>query len=333
MKSSTKMTMLTTLALSSIMIISSENWLNMWMGLEINMMSFIPMLQENNKTNSSQSKMMYFLVQSMSSIMFLFTIIINPMMMYSNMKNEIIMTIITISMCMKLGMAPIHMWFISMINKISWNNCLMLMTWQKMAPMYILTNTLNNIKIISIMAVMSAMTGAIGGINQTSIKKIMAFSSINHMSWMLICLSYDNEMWMKYLIIYSMIIIIMIQVFKKNSTLYINQMNMNYKTNMEKISMIILFLSLGGLPPFIGFLPKWIVIESLIKTNSTMILTILIMSSMITLYYYMRMISPTIMSQSTTNKWNFKKNKMNNTHMMNMMLNLTLPLTMIMNML
>uniref|UniRef100_C5HIM4 NADH-ubiquinone oxidoreductase chain 2 n=1 Tax=Aquarius paludum TaxID=95691 RepID=C5HIM4_AQUPA len=332
-KLSTKTMALMTLIMSTIMVLSSENWFSMWMGLEINMLSFIPLMEESKKHKSSEAKMMYFLIQSLSSIMFLFMIITNPMMMMNEMITEkITIIMMTMSMMMKMGVAPLHMWFINIMNKISWNNCLILMSWQKIAPMFILSNIYNNNMIINICAIMSSMIGAIGGINQTSMQKIMAFSSVNHLGWMIICLNFDNEMWIKYLIIYSIMITMLTTMFNKNSINFINQMNMNTKNNMEKMNIMIMFLSLGGLPPFIGFLPKWIVIQSMINEGSMTTIMILMFTSMVTLFYYMRMMSPMIMSFNTMNKWNIKNNNLKNFNMFSMTINLALPLTMIMNM-
>nr|YP_011010693.1 NADH dehydrogenase subunit 2 [Metrocoris communis]WPW47373.1 NADH dehydrogenase subunit 2 [Metrocoris communis] len=333
-KISTKMLMMITLIISTLIVISSENWFSMWMGLEINMMSFIPMMENNKNYLSSESKMMYFLIQSLSSMIFIFMIIMNPLIMIKEeLVNNMMMNIISMSMMMKMGMAPVHMWFINIMNKMSWNNCLIIMTWQKMAPMFILSNTINNSMIINSWAILSAMTGAIGGINQTSIKKIMAFSSVNHMSWMIMCMKYDGEMWIKYLIIYSLMIILLIEVFSKKSINYINQINTNMKTQMEKMNMLIMMLSLGGLPPFIGFMPKWMVIQSLISTNSMLTIFILMMSSMITLFYYMRMVSPMIMNKSMMNKWNNKNINMKMNYMYSFIMNMMLPITMMINML
>nr|YP_011010420.1 NADH dehydrogenase subunit 2 [Metrocoris tenuicornis]WPW47035.1 NADH dehydrogenase subunit 2 [Metrocoris tenuicornis] len=331
-KISTKMLMTITLIMSTIMVISSENWFSMWMGLEINMMSFIPMMEKNNNYLSSESKMMYFLMQSMSSIMFIFMVIMNPLIMIKEKNTDnMIMNIITMSMMMKMGAAPIHMWFVNIMNKMNWNNCLIMMTWQKIAPMFILSNTIQNSKVITICSMLNAIIGAIGGINQTSIKKMMAFSSINHMGWMIMCMKFDNEMWMKYLMIYSIMMIMFINMMSKKSINYMNQMNLNLKTTTEKINMLIMMLSLGGLPPFIGFMPKWLVIQSMISTNSLFTTMILMMSSMITLFYYMRMITPIIMSNNMMNKWNNKNMnpKMNYMHMF--IINMMLPITMIMN--
>nr|AKN01351.1 NADH dehydrogenase subunit 2 [Ptilomera tigrina] len=314
LKKSTKIMMMMTLIMSTIMVISSENWFSMWMGLEINMLSFIPLMEEYKNYFSSQSKMMYFLIQSLSSIMFIFIIVMNPISIINEvMTNQLYMIMLTLSMMMKMGMAPVHMWFVNIMNKMNWMNCTILMTWQKLAPMYIMSNFISNNSMINMCSILSAMIGAIGGLNQTSIKSIMAYSSINHLGWITICLSHDNETWMKYLIIYSMMIFIMTKFMEKKSINFINQMNINLKTKTEKMNFMIMMLSLGGLPPFIGFLPKWLVIQSLMNNDCKISILILMMSSMITLFYYMRMITPMLMMNNYINKWNIKSKNMKTT--------------------
>nr|YP_011010576.1 NADH dehydrogenase subunit 2 [Halobates poseidon]WPW47230.1 NADH dehydrogenase subunit 2 [Halobates poseidon] len=333
MKISTKILMLTTTLMSTLLVLSSENWFSMWMGLEINMLSFIPLMENSKNLMSSESKMIYFIIQSMASMMFLFMITVNPLIMINeNMISYMPMSIITLSMSMKIGMAPMHLWFINIMKKLKWKSCMMLMTWQKIAPLYVLSNTNNNILMINVLAISSALIGAIGGINQTSLKKIMAYSSVNHLGWITTCIIYDNETWMKYLIIYSLIIFMLTDNFTKKSINFINQMNINMKTKTEKISIIMLMLSLGGLPPFLGFMPKWMVIQSLMNNECKITIMILMMTSMITLFYYMRMITPVIMTNNYINKWNMKSKNMKMSYMMNFLINMMLPITMIISM-
>nr|YP_011010290.1 NADH dehydrogenase subunit 2 [Ventidius malayensis]WPW46905.1 NADH dehydrogenase subunit 2 [Ventidius malayensis] len=332
LKNSNKNMMMLSLILSTIMVISSENWFSIWIGLEINMMSFVPLMEKSKNFLSSESKMIYFIIQSSASIMFMFTIISNPIIMIKEeMLDSTTMAIMTMSMATKMGMAPMHLWFINIISKISWGNCMILMTWQKLAPMYVISTLYNNSVIITSISILSALVGAIGGINQTSIKKVLAFSSINHMGWMTICLKHNNETWIKYLLIYSIMIILLTKNLEMKSINFINQMNINMKTKIEKTNFLIMMLSLGGLPPFIGFLPKWLVIQSLIQTESMFTLFILMMTSMITLFYYLRMITPMIMSNNIINKWNTNSFNMKTNYMIMMGFNMMLPLTLIIN--
>nr|UYC28865.1 NADH dehydrogenase subunit 2 [Cardiastethus sp.] len=326
MKFSTNMLFMLIMILSTILVVNSSSGISMWMGLEINMMSFIPLLYKSKTSNTSESCMMYFLIQSFSSMIFLFSILINSMMLFKIQESIMLLTLISISI--KMGMAPFHFWFPEIMNKMSWNNCIMLMTWQKIAPLYIMSQ-LSNMEIINFLILASVITGAIGGLNQTSLRKILSFSSINHLGWMVSCLKFNNNMWLLYLILYSTIVIIFIHILKKKSAIYLNQVFKNASVT-EKITMSFSMMSLGGLPPFLGFMPKWIVIQSMMYFNNILMMTIMVMMSLITLFYYMRMISSMLMINSSINKWMINKTNIN-LLIMNF-INIILPMALILNM-
>nr|YP_009472895.1 NADH dehydrogenase subunit 2 [Aphelocheirus jendeki]AST10099.1 NADH dehydrogenase subunit 2 [Aphelocheirus jendeki] len=324
LKNSSKLLFLTTLIMSTILVISSNNWFSLWMGLEINLISFIPIMSYMKNNFSAESCMLYFLVQSMSSVLFLFFILLSITLL--KMNNILIETLIMSSMMIKMGSAPFHFWLPEIMEKMNWVNCMILMTWQKIAPMTILSYLSQNNKLLLIAAMTGTVIGAMGGINQTSIRKIMAYSSIAHLGWMLACMTMENEMWIYYLMIYSFIVIMLSNMFNYKSILYMNQLNFTSKSMMEKITYLILLLSLGGLPPFLGFLPKWMVIQSLMNNQMYLTLTVLVMTTLITLFYYLRMSSTMIMMNSSINKWNTLSYNNNKLLMINITVNFMLPM-------
>nr|YP_009643480.1 NADH dehydrogenase subunit 2 [Dysdercus decussatus]APO08923.1 NADH dehydrogenase subunit 2 [Dysdercus decussatus] len=313
------------LIMSTIITLTSNNWLGMWMGMEMNLMSFIPMLSEKMNKKASQSMMIYFLTQSIGSIILLFTILSNKFIMY-NINDQLMKTILIMSLMIKLGGAPFHMWLPEMMSNMSWKNAVILMTWQKIAPMTILSN--NNEKSMFMFIIMSTMIGAIGGLNQTSIRKMMAYSSINHLSWMMMMMMMENN-WYLYLMIYSLIIMMLFLMLNKKNILFMNQLNMNKMTIMEKMTLTTLMMSMGGLPPFIGFLPKWMTIQSMLNSSMWMMLMLMVMMSLITLFYYLRMMYPLILIYNTKTKWINLMTKSKMTIMI-MLLNILLPIMLMM---
>nr|YP_008815283.1 NADH dehydrogenase subunit 2 [Oncocephalus breviscutum]AGO28000.1 NADH dehydrogenase subunit 2 [Oncocephalus breviscutum] len=314
-----------TMIMGTVMAISSETWLGIWMGLEMNLISFVPILFKDKNKKSSESCMIYFLVQSLGSILMLISILSNSFIMNSPlMSEELLKMILTLSMLIKLGIPPFHFWFPEIMEKMTWPNCLILMTWQKIAPLTIISYIIEN-KLIPVIIIISTVVGAIGGLSQTSIRKIMAFSSINHMGWMLACLKFNNEFWMKYLMIYSLIILMMVFVFNEYSSYFINQLTSTSPELMKKSLIIMLLMSLGGLPPFMGFMPKWLVIQAMIMSNSIMIMMIMIASTLITLFYYLRLITTTLLINSTVIKWNQDKLMNKSMIMLMITINVSLP--------
>nr|YP_009485578.1 NADH dehydrogenase subunit 2 [Amblythyreus gestroi]AVZ00714.1 NADH dehydrogenase subunit 2 [Amblythyreus gestroi] len=325
MNNSSKLLFYITLIMSTLLIISSDNLLGMWMGLEINMISFIPILSKNKNMMASESCMIYFLTQSMGSILLISTILMNSLIMVSpSLINETISIIMIMSLMIKLGAPPFHFWFPSILEKMSWSESFILMTWQKIGPLIIISHIINKESTLPIIVIMAVTVGAIGGLNQTSIQKIMAYSSISHLGWMFMCMKYNNQLWIWYLLIYSFIIMMMTYMFNYFSANYINQLNMNNSSLMEKLLLTTMFMSLGGLPPFLGFLPKWMVIQNMILSNSTTILMIMILSTLITLFFYLRMISTVMMINFSFPKWtNNSKSKSFSSKML--LVNLLLP--------
>nr|ASN65950.1 NADH dehydrogenase subunit 2 [Odontocheila batesii] len=308
-----KMIFILTLMMGTLISVSSSTWLGTWMGLEINLLSFIPLMKEKNNPYSSESSMKYFLIQAMASAVFLFSIILMSAMNHFNseiyMINEFNLTIINSSLLMKMGAAPFHFWFPEIIEGMNWINSLILMTWQKIAPMMILSYSLKSSNFIMIIIIMCSIIGSLGGLNQTSLRKIMAFSSINHIGWMISSFMSNEMMWSIYFSIYTLISTTIILMLNSFNIFYLSQMFILMNKNiLIKFSMLLNFLSLGGLPPFLGFLPKWMIIQQLSNNYSLMIL-IMILATLITLFFYMRIAYTSIMINH--NQMNFEMKNYN----------------------
>nr|UAV89239.1 NADH dehydrogenase subunit 2 [Trithemis aurora] len=284
----------------TIISISSSSWLGMWMGLEMNLLSFIPLINKNKTPYESESSMKYFLVQAMASILFIIAVLMNEMSDFS-MEN-FSPYLVASSLLMKMGAAPFHFWFPGVMEGIDWMNCFILMTWQKLAPFILISyKMMNNLMITAI--IMSTLIGSVGGLNQNSIRKIMAYSSISHIGWMLTALMISNSMWLIYFSIYMILNMAVIFIFNSQSMYHLSQGFFTQSKPFIKFSMMISMLSLGGLPPFLGFLPKWLVIQNMITENWSMILIFMVMMTLLTLYFYMRVMFSSFMFLNQEIKW------------------------------
>nr|YP_009740732.1 NADH dehydrogenase subunit 2 [Calliptamus barbarus]QID03707.1 NADH dehydrogenase subunit 2 [Calliptamus barbarus] len=310
---STKLLFLSTLMMGTILSISSNSWFGVWMGLEINLLSFIPLLANNKNMMMNESSIKYFIVQAMASTMLLFSILLIQMKYPMGWESEIIPSMmISSSLLLKIGAAPFHFWFPEVMGASSWINCLTLMTWQKIAPMMVLSYCIQLSTFMFLITTLSIIIGAIGGLNQTSLRQLLAYSSISHLGWMISSLIVSENAWELYFIIYSLLSLIMVLLFKQMNLFFMNQIYSasNMKTEI-KFMMFLSLLSLGGLPPFLGFLPKWIVMQSLVENNLTALMTIMVVLTTITLYYYMRISFSALIMSYTENSWSvsIKSNK------------------------
>nr|YP_010560305.1 NADH dehydrogenase subunit 2 [Euxiphydria potanini]UYW35395.1 NADH dehydrogenase subunit 2 [Euxiphydria potanini] len=296
--------------ISTIISITSISWFSCWLGLEINLMSFIPLLMNEKKANPTPFN--YYLIQAMSSSLFLFSIILN-LMNYFNFLNYFVNLIMNFSLVLKLEMAPSYFWFPDMMNKIKWMNCMILSTWQKMSPMIWISYSMIIIWLY-FSIILSSMIGSIYSINQMSLRALLSFSSINHMSWMMMCLMSSEILWVLYFIFYSMINIYIMYLFKNYNIYFYNQLLNFYFKNNFKFMIFFSFMSLGGMPPLLGFLMKYMTIKMMIFLKMYFILSILLINSLIILYTYLRMM---FMNQFLYNN-NNKMNLLNYMNMLNM---------------
>nr|AXS64882.1 NADH dehydrogenase subunit 2 [Tenebrionoidea sp. 14 KM-2017] len=295
-----KLMFLNTAIMGTLITISSYSWFSMWMGLEINMLSIIPLFSSTKNMFASEAGTKYFMTQALASMLLLLSILM------ALTKNETIYMmsveklILNSALLTKLGSAPFHVWFPEVIEGLSWMNSLLLLTWQKIAPMILIMNTQMENKIIMMAIISSLMVSSIMAFNQISLRKIMAFSSINHIAWMLAATMVSTTMWSYYFTIYSLISLNLILMMNSNKVFLLNQMsNLMEKNKKVKLSFTVNFMSLGGLPPFLGFLPKWLLINLMIEKNMILIALTLIMLTMIMLFIYIQLtLSSIIMGQT-----------------------------------
>nr|QIE12545.1 NADH dehydrogenase subunit 2 [Adhemarius sexoculata] len=313
MFNSNKMFFFFILIFSTMISISTNSWFGCWIGLEINLLSFIPLISNSNNLLSSEASMKYFLTQSIASMNFLFSILIKMILMKNFEMNNFISIMINSSLLMKMGSVPFHFWFPNISEGLSWFNNFILMTWQKISPMILLSYYFN-MNFLYYITMMNVMIGAIGGINQTSLRKMMAFSSINNLGWMIFSIMISENLWMFYFFFYTFLISIMFSFFYVFNMFFINQLFINNMNFMIKMNLFINFLSLGGLPPFMGFLPKWIIINFLMINKLYIMTFIMVMSSLITIYFYIRIIYSSFLFNYIKMKWFkiFLKNKFMN---------------------
>nr|QOL00608.1 NADH dehydrogenase subunit 2 [Haplotropis brunneriana] len=307
---STKLLFLSSLMMGTVLSVSSNSWFGVWMGLEINLISFIPLLANNKNMMMNESSIKYFIVQAMASTMLLFSILIIQLEYPLNWEQQIIPSImISSSLLFKIGAAPFHFWFPEVMGPTSWINCLILMTWQKIAPMMVLSYCIQNSMFTSTIIIASIAIGALGGLNQTSLHQLMAYSSISHLGWMIASISISETLWEVYFTVYSLLSLIMVLLFNQSKLFFMNQIYTAENMNIEiKFMMFLTLLSLGGLPPFLGFMPKWMVMQSLVENNLSALMAMMAVLTTITLYYYMRISFSALIMTFSENSWSINNN-------------------------
>jgi len=302
----TKITFFTLLIFRTLIAISSSNWLSIWIGLELNLFSIIPILNIKSSIYSIEATIKYFLIQAFASIILLI-FLINKNLFFINRNNLIII----LPLLIKLSLIPFHLWLPSILEGLNWFSCLLIITWQKITPLIIISYLNIDKNIIFLITFLSI--NSIFGLNQNSIRKILAISSINNSTWILFAILINEKLWMNYFIIYSILNFLIIKILNTYNINYINQIKFFNLNFFYKLNLLILIFSIIGLPPILGFLIKWILIKNLIHNNIYFIIIILIILTILNLLFYLKITYFLLFNFNLINKWylQLKKNNFN----------------------
>nr|AAD51504.1 NADH dehydrogenase subunit II [Anniella geronimensis] len=322
MSPSTTTILILNLATSTIITMSSYHWLMAWMGLELNTLAILPIISKSHHPRATEASTKYFLTQAAASALILFSSLINAQTTGQwnilQLEHPLAQILLTMALAMKLGLTPTHFWLPEVLQGSSLKTTLIIITWQKLAPTTILFLTWNQTSTLTIttMGTLSVLTGGLGGLNQTQLRKIMAFSSIAHLGWMATIITKSNKLALLNLMIYITISTPLMLSLILFSTKTVPDLTTTWTTSPLLTTMtMMMLLSLGGLPPLTGFLPKWLTLEELLKQDMTLLATLMAMMALMSLFFYLRLsysLSVTITPTPTTtsNKWRIKPNTM-----------------------
>nr|YP_980153.1 NADH dehydrogenase subunit 2 [Gekko vittatus]BAF44019.1 NADH dehydrogenase subunit 2 [Gekko vittatus] len=330
--------LITGLATSTIITMSSNHWVLAWVGLELNTLSILPIIMNRRHPRATEATTKYFLIQAMAAALILFASTMNAWKtgQWSIMNTtQPSTTMITLALMFKLGLTPMHAWYPEVVQGSTMNTALIISTWQKMAPLTLLYLMHNNLpmNIMLMLGLMSALIGGWTAINQTQTRKIMALSSVAHMGWLMIALNMNLNISTLTLLTYIML----------TTTMFMSLNLLMMKTLTDAgtawsqspvmtTMMMITLMSLGGLPPLTGFIPKWLILTNLCYMKLAIMSIMMALASLPSLFFYVRMaylitLTTPPNTTSTQHKWRFKINTTQILLLTTMMSTLMLPLT------
>nr|ASV49816.1 NADH dehydrogenase subunit 2 [Ficedula hyperythra] len=276
--------------------ISSNHWIMAWTGLEINTLAILPLISKTHHPRAIEAATKYFLVQAAASALILFSSMTNAWQTgqwdITQLTYPTSSLILTAAIAMKLGLAPFHFWFPEVLQGTSLITGLLLSTAMKFPPMtlFFMTSQSLNPTLLTIMALLSAALGGWMGLNQTQTRKILAFSSISHLGWMAIVIVYCPKLALLNFYLYALMTTAVFLTLNSINTLNLSTLMTTWtKTPALSATLMLTLLSLAGLPPLTGFLPKWLIIEELTKQGVAPAATIIALLSLLSLFFYLRL--------------------------------------------
>nr|QGZ04891.1 NADH dehydrogenase subunit 2 [Phrynocephalus forsythii] len=309
------------IAMGTIMTMSSSNWLMAWIGLELNMLAILPTISKPKTTRASEATIKYFLTQAIASAMMLLSSTTNAWQTGSwdimELKNKFSTTTMALSLMMKIGAAPVHFWLPEVLQGATLQTALLITTWQKLAPITLMYMISNNIQpaLLTSTGVLSMVVGGLGGINQTQLRKTMAYSSINNLGWTIMIMALSPNLAIMNISIYIIMTTPIFLMMTNASTKTLQNLTTTWTTSTTMtVSIALLMLSTSGLPPFTGFTPKMLALNELITQKLTMLATLAIMTSLISLLFYLRityliMMLTSPMTTPSSTKWRTQNQK------------------------
>lgn len=313
-------------ATGMLIMIQSYNLISVFVGLELMSISFYILagfLRKRIKSNESALK--YFLLGAFTTGFLLFGISliygVTGTMNYAKIfqdtsvfSSPVFLTgsvLFIIGFFFKMGLFPFHLWVPDVYEGAPTSITGLMSTAGKIAavgtvaPFIVYAGGDNYRLILSIIALLTMLIGNVTALAQSNIKRILAFSSIASAGYILVGITALNNLSLKsvsfYLFVYTMmqlgafIIVSLIEKPAEGINEYRNVNIEDYKglakTNPQlAIPLTIFLFSLGGIPPFAGFWGKYYLFYAAIQSNLIWLSVSAILFSVISLYYYLKII-------------------------------------------
>ena len=265
------------LIIAMITIARSNSSFIIWLCLEINILAFLPIMSSESGV-AFENTIKYFIIQRCASIIFLFGLI------YCLFIGNRFVLLKRIALFFKLGAAPFHGWFVSILKRCSIWILFLLSTVQKLLPLLIIVNIMVNPRLLILIVLFTIIVIFFSVPGRVTLNKVLALSSMANLMWLLFRVQNSVKLIVLFIVIYSILLlgIIFSVNMRSNSSFY----QIERLDNLSKILFIFIFISLGRLPPLLGFMIKLLVLKRLILIIGIFTIISLVFMSLMILYTY-----------------------------------------------
>lgn len=317
-------------ALGGLILVSANDFMVMYLGIEMQgIIGYILTTFNYNNSKSSEAGLKYFILGTVFSAIMLFGISLvygttqsirydialhalqNPSSDMAVLVAAILM--ILVGVLFKLSIAPFHMWTPDIYDGAPLVVVALFSSLPKISVLALLGNLLSELKfasdaffyikmIIMVLACLSLIVGAFGALLQQSIQRFIAYSAILNLGYAVLALVANSsnviraEISYFYIIIYAASMLGFIAIIINNFTNranYLKISHLNGLSNVKKLSSILIAIqmfSLVGIPPFAGFISKYIIFTSILKSGMYELIIIVIAAVVIGSYCYLNIV-------------------------------------------
>ena len=323
-------------------MVSSNDIIIFYLGLELQSLSlYILASIDRDNLKSSESGIKYFILSALSSglllygcsLLYGFTESTNFDLIANELNKEntgavFAMVFILVGLAFKVSAVPFHMWTPDVYEGAPTSITSYFAVAPKVAGLGVLikfmfipfSNILSEWQtIIIFISIASMILGAVAAIGQKNIKRLLAYSSIGHVGYVLAGLATGNISGYQSAIVYISIYVIMnIGIF---SCLYLLKKDGEYKENISDlsgiskkhpllaISFLIILFSLAGIPPLGGFFAKFYIFSAVLEQRMFALAIIGLLTTVVSAFYYLKIIKVIYFDDSVITFDTFKNKK------------------------
>ena len=312
--------------LGIMLLISANNLVMVYLGLELLALSSYTLVAYDRESKmGSEAAMKYFVLGSMASGMLLY----GMSMIYGatgsldlqevaaavgNLSGDNYLLVfglvfLVVGLAFKLGVVPFHMWIPDVYQGAPVAITLFIASVPKMAAFAMAFRLLQTglgelhtdwSQMISILAALSIVLGNLAAIAQTNIKRMLAYSTISHMGFVLMGLLPGTASGfgagMFYVIVYSMMsaaafgMVILLSARGVEAEKIDDFKGLNQRNSWYAAVMAMVMFSMAGVPVFVGFFAKWLVIAAALETGLVWLAILAVVFSVVGAFYYLRIV-------------------------------------------
>jgi NADH-quinone oxidoreductase subunit N len=312
--------------LGMMVMISANSFLSIYLGLELLSLSLYAMVaMQRDSVAASEAAMKYFILGAMASAMLLYgmsmiygataTLDLSEMnRILSTGEHDSLVLIfglvfMLVGVAFKLGAVPFHMWVPDVYHGAPTAVTQFISTAPKLAAfamlMRILVDGLPSLQpqwhdIITILAVLSIIIGNVVAIAQTNIKRMLAYSGISHIGFLLMGVLAASAAGYTASMFYAIVYVLMglggfgMVILLSRAGFEAEELNdfkgLNKRSPWYALMVMFLMFSMAGVPPFLGFWAKLAVIQAVVSVELYTIAVIAVVFSVVGAFYYLRVI-------------------------------------------
>ncbi len=313
--------------LGMMIMMSAHSLLTMYLGLETLALSMYALVAiDRNNVTSAESAMKYFVLGAIASGALLYGISwiygVTGSLQFGEIAQLLAadpslnsmplwfgLAFLIVGIAFKFGAVPFHMWLPDVYQGARTPVTLFLATAPKLAALALifrllvdglgeLHDTWNTM--IMFVAVLSIVVGNLVAIAQTNIKRMLGYSTIAHVGFILLAIYTGSADGYASALFYTLTyvvaaagafgIIIIMSRRGYDAELLSDFKGLNARSPWFALMMLFLMFSMAGVPPFVGFLSKLYVISAVLDAGGTGLAILMVLASVVGAYYYLRVI-------------------------------------------